>query len=288
VFFEPDSTWTEPLNRGSLFRLLKAKGVIIVVLNHHDAIPVILPEVCHPNTLVSFAETIADHLQYADYALATSAGVERDYAKSRGASSAARSPRVIRRGADFETLAAEAGGDGESDASAAFATTFPKLAGLRFLLSVGTINHALLLAAFDRLEAPDAGLVIVGREGWMSDDFLAAFTSHPAHGERLFWYTALDDQALVTLYRQAYASATLPLRRLRAPSGGGAGAGLRHHRFRRGLITGSGGRSRRDLPQRRRRGAVFHSRPPLSRPMRCSRPRRRASGRLPGARLAGA
>jgi hypothetical protein len=80
VFFEPDSTWTEPLNRGSLFRLLKAKGVIIVVLNH-DALPVILREVCHTNTLVSFAETIADHLQYADYALATSAGVERDLRK---------------------------------------------------------------------------------------------------------------------------------------------------------------------------------------------------------------
>src|SRR6476620_12193218 len=74
IFFEPDSSWTEPLNRGALFRRLKAQGVIVVVLNH-DAIPIILPEVCHPNTLVSFSETIADHLQYADYALATSAGV---------------------------------------------------------------------------------------------------------------------------------------------------------------------------------------------------------------------
>ena len=67
IFFEPDSSWTEPLNRGALFRLLKAKGVIVVVLNH-DAVPILLPEVCHPNTLVSFAETIADHIQYADYA----------------------------------------------------------------------------------------------------------------------------------------------------------------------------------------------------------------------------
>ena len=51
-----------------------------MVLNH-DAIPIILPEVCHPNTLVSFSETIADHLQYADYALATSARVARDLGK---------------------------------------------------------------------------------------------------------------------------------------------------------------------------------------------------------------
>ena len=77
IFFEPDSSWTEPLNCGALFRRLKAKRVIVVVLNH-DAIPILLPEVCHPNTLVSFAETIANHIQYADYALATSARVARD------------------------------------------------------------------------------------------------------------------------------------------------------------------------------------------------------------------
>ena len=61
IYFEPDSTWSEPLNRGALFRALKAKGVIVVILNH-DVIPVLLPEVCHPNTLVSFSEAIADEL----------------------------------------------------------------------------------------------------------------------------------------------------------------------------------------------------------------------------------
>jgi hypothetical protein len=41
------------------------------------AIPILLPAVRHPNTLVSFSETIADHTQYADYTLATSARVAR-------------------------------------------------------------------------------------------------------------------------------------------------------------------------------------------------------------------
>ncbi|MGB6949020.1 MAG: hypothetical protein WBD84_07455, partial [Methyloceanibacter sp.] len=101
VWFEPDSTWTEPLNRGALFRQLKAKGVIVVVLNH-DAIPVILPEVCHPNTLVSFAEAIADHLQYADYALTTSAGVDRDLRQlARRFLGRDMTTRVIKLGADF-------------------------------------------------------------------------------------------------------------------------------------------------------------------------------------------
>src|SRR6476659_7713743 len=137
IFFEPDSSWT---------RRLKAQGVIVVVLNH-DAIPIILPEVCHPNTLVSFSETIADHLQYADYALATSAGVARDLGKvSERFLSRSMTMRVITLGADFVPPGSGADGD-------LFAARFPDLAPLRFLLSVGTIeprkNHALLLQAFD-------------------------------------------------------------------------------------------------------------------------------------------
>ena len=174
-----------------------------MVLNH-DVIPVILPEVCHPNTLVTFSETIADHLQYADYALATSAGVARALGKvSERFLSRSMTMRVIKLGADFAP-------PGSADEGDHFAGSFPELAGLRFLLSVGTIeprkNHAILLAAFDRLEAKDAGLVIVGRKGWMADDALAALAGHPDFGKRVFWLTALDDQALLSLYRHAYAS----------------------------------------------------------------------------------
>ena len=207
IFFEPDSSWTEPLNRGALFRRLKAQGVIVVVLNH-DVIPIILPDVCHPNTLISFSETIADHLQYADYALATSAGVARDLGKvSERFLSRSMTMRVIKLGADF--VPPGSGDDGDL-----FAARFPDLAPLRFLLSVGTIeprkNHAILLEAFDRLEAKDASLVIVGRKGWMADDTLAALTGHADFGKRVFWLTALDDQALLSLYRHAYASVLPP------------------------------------------------------------------------------
>ncbi len=97
--------------------------------------------------------------------------------------------------------------DGEEDIVAA---KFPELGGLRYLLCVGTIdprkNQALLLSAFDRLSAKDAGLVIVGRKGWRADDVLAALDRHHEFGKRVFWCTALDDQALLALYRHAYAS----------------------------------------------------------------------------------
>jgi glycosyltransferase involved in cell wall biosynthesis/predicted GNAT family N-acyltransferase len=205
IFFEPDSSWTEPVNRGSLFRLLKSKGVIIVLLNY-DVIPVLLPHVCHPNTLVSFAECIADHLQYADYALCISHGVERDLqAVSERYLGRQLSTVVVPLGADFAPT-----NGAEEEAAASFASQFPELMGLRFLLSVGTVeprkNHQLLLDAFGAVEASDAALVIVGRQGWMSEAFLAAFTGHPAYGKRLFWYTAIDDRALGALYARAHAS----------------------------------------------------------------------------------
>jgi hypothetical protein len=131
IFFEPDSSWTEPLNPGALFRRLEAQGVIVVVLNH-NAIPIILLEVC--NTLVSFSETIADHLQYADNALATSAGVARDLGKvSEHFLSRSMTMRVIKLGADFTPPRRADEGD-------PFTASFPELAGLRFLLSVGTIE----------------------------------------------------------------------------------------------------------------------------------------------------
>ena len=206
IFFEPDATWSEPINRGALFRRLKANGVVVVVLNH-DVIPFLMPLLFPANTLIAFAETIADHIQYADYALATSPGVDRDLrALAQRFLGRSMATRVIKLGADLPA-------GRPADADETFASTFPALAGLRFLLTVGTVeprkNHALLLQTFDRLEAKDAGLVVVGRKGWMADDVLAALTSHPAFGRRLFWYEALDDAALVALYRHAHASVLL-------------------------------------------------------------------------------
>jgi glycosyltransferase involved in cell wall biosynthesis len=205
IFFEPDSTWSEPIPRAMLFRRLKAKGVIVVILNH-DVIPVLLPEVCHPNTLISFPEAVADQLQYADYALATSRGVERDLLRvAERYLGRSVTTRVITLGADFETASNDLAADDDN--------LFPELASLRYLLAVGTIeprkNYEILLQAFDRLDAQDAALVIVGRKGWMSEEFAASLERHSDFGKRLFWYTAVEDQTLLELYRGAFA-AVLP------------------------------------------------------------------------------
>ena len=65
-------------------------------------------------------------------------------------------------------------------------------------------NYDALLRAFDRGDARDAALVIVGRQGWMSEVFLAGLEQHPKFGKQIFWYTSVEDGALLSLYRGAY------------------------------------------------------------------------------------
>ena len=47
MFLDIDSAWNEPLDRGSLYPLLKARGVVLVSL-HYDAIPSCSPSYATP------------------------------------------------------------------------------------------------------------------------------------------------------------------------------------------------------------------------------------------------
>jgi glycosyltransferase involved in cell wall biosynthesis len=202
IFLDIDSAWNEPLDRGSLYRFLKRRGAILVTL-HYDAIPVLFPEYCHPDTVVRFAEHLAQQLHYSDYVLTISSRVDRDLKElARRLLGRSVTSEVIPLGADF------AAAPPMSDAE--FRAAFPELEGLRFMLGVGTVeprkNHALLFDMLDRLEAPDASLVIVGRTGWMAEGLLARLHAHPEFGKRLFWHEGLADLALRSLYARAFVS----------------------------------------------------------------------------------
>ena len=201
MFLDIDSAWNEPLDRGALYPLLKARGVVLVSL-HYDAIPVLFPELCHPDTVVRFAQHLAHQLTYSDHVLTISVRVDRDLKDiARRFAGRSVSSEVISLGADLASVAAPL-------SDVAFVAAFPELDGLRFMLGVGTVeprkNHGLLLDAFDRLEAPDAGLVIVGRQGWMADEFMVRLKAHPAYGKRLFWHEGVEDACLRALYARAF------------------------------------------------------------------------------------
>jgi glycosyltransferase involved in cell wall biosynthesis len=78
-------------------------------------------------------------------------------------------------------------------------------------LMVGTVEprkgHRLALAAMEALwkQQVDANLVIVGKKGWMMDDFAERFRQHPEHDIRLFWFQGISDEMLEEIYRSASA-----------------------------------------------------------------------------------
>jgi glycosyltransferase involved in cell wall biosynthesis len=73
-------------------------------------------------------------------------------------------------------------------------------------LMVGTIEprkgHAMVLDAFEHLWADgvDANLVVIGRQGWMSDALAARMRTHPRAGVRLIWLEQASDEYLEQVY----------------------------------------------------------------------------------------
>lgn len=81
-----------------------------------------------------------------------------------------------------------------------------KLASRKTFLMVGTVEprkgHAQVLDAFDALwrQGNDFNLVVVGKEGWLVDDFRARVREHPEVGNRLMWLEGVSDEFLEALY----------------------------------------------------------------------------------------
>lgn len=80
--------------------------------------------------------------------------------------------------------------------------------GIDFLM-VGTIEprkrHRQVLDAFELLweRDHDVNLVMVGRVGWMMDDFVERVRRHPELGRRLFWIDDAPDDQLLDLYQSS-------------------------------------------------------------------------------------
>lgn len=73
-------------------------------------------------------------------------------------------------------------------------------------LMVGTVEprkgHRQTLNAFELLwqNGIDVNLVIVGKSGWMMDDFITKLRSHPELNRRLYWLEGVSDEFLEKIY----------------------------------------------------------------------------------------
>ena len=78
-------------------------------------------------------------------------------------------------------------------------------------LMVGTLEprkgHQQALAAMEQLwaEGIDTNLVIIGKQGWNTEDLVKRIQEHPEHDKRLFWLPEVSDEILEQVYRSAHA-----------------------------------------------------------------------------------
>lgn len=205
VFFEIDAAWGDGIARTDFYRRLKSQGVIIVGM-HYDAVPILFSAYAHPDTVLNYLEYFVDLTTSADYILTISESVERDLQSLSVKYNGFRViSKVLPLGSDFHVETDElASGVEDARLAAVLSSSRP------FFLSVGTIeprkNHSLLLQAFERLPGQDAALVLVGRQGWHTEEFVGRLVTHPDYRKRIFWFGDLDDAALALLYRRCHAS----------------------------------------------------------------------------------
>ena len=89
-----------------------------------------------------------------------------------------------------------------------------KLRSRPSFLMVATLEprkgHGQVLAAMEQLwtEGVDANLVIVGKQGWNTDDLVKRIREHPEQNQRLFWLPGISDEMLEQVYRSCHALLT--------------------------------------------------------------------------------
>ncbi len=89
------------------------------------------------------------------------------------------------------------------------ASIIERIKGKSSVLMVGTVEprkgHRQALEAFDLLwkDGQDIHLVIVGKQGWMMEDFARDVRGHAMHSKRLHWPNQVSDAELQALYEVA-------------------------------------------------------------------------------------
>ncbi|HAM68937.1 MAG TPA: hypothetical protein DCP68_04920 [Ruminococcus sp.] len=202
VFFDIDSAWNMPMQRGWLFPKLKQRGVT-VVSHLYDLIPVTEPQYFHQQTMRQFLSWITAVLQYADHIICN-AEATRAALHTLCDTLEMQAPdcTVVPLGADFARKAADDAPEPDE---------LPELPQYRYLLAVGTIeprkNHRLLLDAVPALAARGVRVVFAGRIGWNMDEFAKEMEKHPENGRNFFFVKAPSDAAVRRLYQNALAVA---------------------------------------------------------------------------------
>jgi alpha-1,2-rhamnosyltransferase len=179
-------------------------GKVVMVI--YDLIPYNYPQFCERALITAFADWVGKGLRHVDVVISIS--------RATGESVKLLVPRLAPQRhqppcISYFWLGSEL--DGTTAAGAALPPELDRVTadGHFLYLYVGTVeprkNHAYALDAFELLwrRGIKARLVIVGKVGWMCDDFIERVAQHPALGSELFMLNNTDDNALAALYQNA-------------------------------------------------------------------------------------
>ncbi len=201
-----NSSWTVPL--WPAVQHFKARGGRIAGVIF-DIIPISHPYTSTPELSGAFARWLQCHLQYSDVFLAISKSVADQLRDYLGSSQVWRGVRGLPRirhfhlGSELDFLA------GAEDVRQHIVDIFGQPEHV--FLMVGSLeprkNHGFVLDAFERFWAAggQASLVIVGRQGWKTEDLLQRIAHHRLHQKRLFLLRDVSDAELDHAYRSASA-----------------------------------------------------------------------------------
>jgi glycosyltransferase involved in cell wall biosynthesis len=205
VFLAMDSGWPILADYLQVFASLKEAQARIVSIVY-DLIPLTHPEFMpSQETVRQFARWLAVLLSYSSDLVAISASVAQTTVEYASDLPSWRHPIPV----GFFHLGAS------NDRELSVGHTphdVRRFAALRrscrhLFLMVGTVearkNYGIVLQAFEQLwsDGISAGLLIIGKPGWRTDELQVSLRKHPASGVKLGWLTKAGDSELGAAYR---------------------------------------------------------------------------------------
>jgi glycosyltransferase involved in cell wall biosynthesis len=191
-----DSSWHLVDVIGKLARAARQAGIEVVGCVY-DLIPIDFPETCQVDTCAIYAQWMEKAVGWCDRFVCISEAVARrlvEYLRAH--------PGSICRGIGWWPL-------GCDFVELPTAIGQPPVSG-SYALMVGTLEprkrHNLAVDAFEkgwREGRLDMSLVIVGRQGWRTEQLVKRLKAHPERGKRLFCFGAASDAELAVLYANA-------------------------------------------------------------------------------------
>jgi len=204
-----DSSWPFPI-WPAVERFRRRGGKVIGVI--YDLIPITHPHTCVPNLTIAFTAWLREHARHTEAFISISRSTANYLAQFIATLPNSRGGPVHPAAIDYFHL----GSEPELDLAEREDQPRPGIkrifdAERHVFLMVGSFEprkkHSYVLDAFDRhwAQGGDAALVMIGRHGWKTEDFLARVADHPQFDRRVFLVRDATDSELDYAYRSASA-----------------------------------------------------------------------------------